>query len=103
MMAVFVTSDVFSFLIQVSGSGVASSQDWAGTTGINILLAGLGLQLATNICFLYITGVFYIRTVRNGMVSIDAPENWRKVLYVIISSLVLILVSPLRLTIKEQV
>lgn len=52
---VFVTSDVFSFLTQASGSGLASSNDWTGSTkdaGIGVLIFGLGLQLVTFVLFL---------------------------------------------------
>lgn len=47
---IFITSDVTSFLTQCSGSALASSGNWEGNTkdiGVNILLVGLALQLAT--------------------------------------------------------
>jgi hypothetical protein len=47
---VFIFSDVTSFLTQCSGSAIASSGNWEGDTkeiGVNVLLAGLALQLAT--------------------------------------------------------
>ena len=47
---IFICSDVFSFLTQAAGSGIASSGNWEGNTkdiGVNILLVGLALQLGT--------------------------------------------------------
>ncbi|RMZ84027.1 hypothetical protein DV737_g1303, partial [Chaetothyriales sp. CBS 132003] len=47
---IFITSDVFSFLMQGSGSGIAASRDWEGSNkdaGVNVLIAGLAMQLAT--------------------------------------------------------
>ncbi|KIY03515.1 uncharacterized protein Z520_00206 [Fonsecaea multimorphosa CBS 102226] len=61
---VFITSDVFSFLTQCSGSGIASSGNWEGdlkTVGTNVLLVGLSLQLATFTVFLVVLGKFVTR------------------------------------------
>ena len=47
---IFICSDIFSFLTQAAGSGIASSGNWEGNTkdvGVNILLCGLALQLGT--------------------------------------------------------
>lgn len=54
---IFITSDVFSFLTQCSGSGIASSGNWEGNlkdVGTNVLLVGLALQLATFSTFLLV-------------------------------------------------
>jgi hypothetical protein len=56
---IFITSDIFSFLTQCSGSGIASSGNWEGdlkTVGTNVLLVGLALQLATFSTFLLVLG-----------------------------------------------
>lgn len=61
---VFITSDVFSFLTQCSGSGIASSGNWEGDlkdVGTNVLLVGLALQLATFTAFLGMSGCFVRR------------------------------------------
>ncbi|OCT49005.1 putative RTA1 domain protein [Cladophialophora carrionii] len=58
---IFITSDVFSFLTQCSGSGIASSGNWEGnlkTVGTNVLLVGLCLQLATFTVFLAVLWMF---------------------------------------------
>jgi RTA1 like protein len=89
----FVGCDILALLIQCSGSGVASSQNWVGNAGIDILMAGLGIQLATNVVFMALLAVFYRRTIINGMISSDAPEKWRTVLWVVIISNILIFVS----------
>jgi hypothetical protein len=70
----FVCSDVFSFLTQGAGSGIASSGNWEGkevTIGMNVLLFGLGLQLTTFCIFL---GVFWL-FVRRVKYDKDAGLN----------------------------
>lgn len=65
---IFITSDIFSFLTQCSGSGIASSGNWKGdlkTVGTNVLLFGLSLQLATFSIFLLVLWMFEGR-VRGG-------------------------------------
>jgi hypothetical protein len=57
---IFICSDVFSFLTQGAGSGIASSGNWEGdqeTIGMSVLLFGLSLQLATFCIFL---GLFWL-------------------------------------------
>lgn len=64
---IFVTSDVFSFLTQASGSGIASAANWEGSlkdVGTNVILAGLALQAATFGFFIVILWQFICR-VRN--------------------------------------
>ncbi|KIW12589.1 hypothetical protein PV08_09867 [Exophiala spinifera] len=64
---VFITSDVFSFLTQCSGSGIASSGNWEGNMkdiGTNVLLVGLALQLATFTVFLVVMARFVRRVNR---------------------------------------
>lgn len=61
---IFITSDVFSFLTQCSGSGIASSGNWEGDlkeVGTNVLLVGLALQLATFSVFLFVLATFVRR------------------------------------------
>lgn len=89
---IFVTSDAFSFLIQASGSGVASSQNWDGKTGLNMLIAGLALQLVTNIVFMTLTAAYLRRTFYEGRVRQNAPKRWESVSITIVISIVLIFV-----------
>ncbi|KUL89241.1 hypothetical protein ZTR_03691 [Talaromyces verruculosus] len=61
---IFVTSDILSFLTQASGSGLASSNDWTGSTkdaGIGVLIFGLGLQLVTFLLFLVLVIWYDVR------------------------------------------
>ncbi|KIW23461.1 uncharacterized protein PV07_11655 [Cladophialophora immunda] len=65
---IFITSDIFSFLTQCSGSGIASSGNWEGdlkTVGTNVLLVGLSLQLATFSVFLVVLGKYVKRVSRD--------------------------------------
>jgi hypothetical protein len=92
---IFVAGDVISFLVQSSGIGLASSQNWEGNSGINILLAGLSTQLATNVIFMGLLIAFYKKTVLEGIVSRQAPAGWKKTMWAIIVTMILILVSLL--------
>jgi hypothetical protein len=92
---IFVGCDILSFLIQVSGSGIASSNNWQGNTkdiGVNVLIVGLATQLATMLVFLGILARFSKRTSRKDKVRQDAPVEWKNVFVSVIVSCVLILV-----------
>lgn len=61
---IFVTSDILSFLTQASGSGLASSNNWTGSTkdaGIGVLIGGLVLQLVTFVLFLVLVIWYDVR------------------------------------------
>jgi tellurite resistance protein TehA-like permease len=76
---IFITSDVTSFLTQGAGSGVASSASWEGNTkdiGLDIILTGLALQLATFTLFVVFLATLVIRARRHG----DLTAGPRKVL-----------------------
>jgi amino acid transporter len=90
---VFVGCDILSLLVQCGGTGVASSQNWEGNTGVDVLIAGLATQLATNMVFMALVAIFYRRTVVNGQVSADAPREWRRILWTVICSILLVFVS----------
>ncbi|KAF3385883.1 hypothetical protein DPV78_012447 [Talaromyces pinophilus] len=77
---IFVTSDILSFLTQASGSGLASSNDWTGSTkdaGIGVLIFGLALQLVTFLLFLVLV-VWY--DVRVGPTKSSGRDEVRSVL-----------------------
>lgn len=55
---IFVTCDVVTILIQVSGTSISAGANWKGptaTTGSDILLAGLAIQTATVAFFVSIS------------------------------------------------
>lgn len=57
----FVASDVISLLMQASGSAIGGSNDWKGQqkdVGVDVLIAGLALQLVTFSLFLLLVGWF---------------------------------------------
>ncbi|KAJ9638976.1 hypothetical protein H2199_006837 [Coniosporium tulheliwenetii] len=88
----FVICDIISFLIQVSGSGLASSGDWEGdtaTTGINVLIGGLATQVATFGFFLLILSSFHAQTLQHTRRS--APRGWRRIFIAICISSALIM------------
>jgi hypothetical protein len=66
---IFVGIDVVSILIQASGSGIASSNDWEGETkniGVNVLIAGLSIQVITVAVFLFMCWLFWYRVYFSG-------------------------------------
>jgi hypothetical protein len=92
---IFIISDVITFLIQVSGSGIASSGNWEGSTtkiGVDVLMVGLGVQLATVVFFFGVVGRFDVLT-RRGEVRPEVEDGWRKVLWAVYISSGLIVVS----------
>jgi hypothetical protein len=92
---VFVVFDIISFLVQCSGSGVASSVEWVGSTaqvGVYILIGGLCLQAVAFGFFLGILGRFHYLAKRKGVVAEDAPVGWEKVVVAVYVSSVLIMV-----------
>lgn len=83
-------------MVQVSGTGTASSQSWAGTTltiGTDILIAGLSTQVATFVFFLAIVVRFDLLTRKDGGIREGAGDGWRKVLKAVYISSGLIVVS----------
>lgn len=91
---VFVSCDILSFLVQASGSGIASSGSWEGNEakiGTNVLIGGLSTQVATFLWFLAIVFRFWQHT--KSEVRCDAPPGWSRVLQAIWLSSALILVS----------
>lgn len=92
----FVCCDILTFLVQASGSGIAG--DWTGSkakTGANVIIGGLGLQVATFSWFLCVLGRFWQVVRREGD---GGKEGWRKVFGAVCVSSVLILVSLLSLS-----
>jgi hypothetical protein len=79
---VFVICDILSFLIQASGSGIASSNNWQGDTekiGVDVLIAGLATQLVTVLIFAVILGLFSKMVFREGQAKATAPSGWKGV------------------------
>ena len=92
---IFITYDIFSFLVQVSGSGIASSLSWQGNTlytGTDVLVTGLATQIITFAFFLTIIGRFHQIT-RNRGVRSNTGKGWRNVLYIVYISSALIIIS----------
>ncbi|KAJ9151320.1 Rta1 domain-containing protein [Pleurostoma richardsiae] len=88
----FVACDVVSFLVQCSGSGVASSSSWSGSAadaGVGILIAGLVIQVVTFCAYGVILARF--RSLVARLAVPGAPEGWRWVLRAVYVSSALIL------------
>ncbi|WZH42148.1 Rtm1-like protein [Fusarium acuminatum] len=91
---IFVACDVIAFLIQGSGSGIASSDNWQGEMekiGVKVLVAGLSFQLVAFSLFLCVFRRFHVLA---GRMAVDnAPTGWRKVVLAVYISSILIMVS----------
>jgi hypothetical protein len=95
---IFVVCDFLSFLIQVSGSGLASSNNWQGDSekiGVDILIAGLATQLVTIAIFMFILGTFTKMVFLEGRATAAAPPGWKRVHMANCISIILITVRPL--------
>lgn len=71
---IFVTCDVVTILIQVSGTSISAGEDWVGPTakiGSYVLLAGLAIQTVT-------VGVFIAIAMRFGGRQLLALKSGRK-------------------------
>lgn len=80
---IFVASDILSFLTQASGSGLASSNNWAGSTkdaGIGVLIGGLVLQLVTFLLFLVIVICYDVRVAPTSSPRDEKGSGVRSVL-----------------------
>ncbi|CEI40804.1 hypothetical protein FVEN_g1506 [Fusarium venenatum] len=90
---IFVVCDVIAFLIQGSGSGVASSGNWQGEMeriGVKTLIAGLVFQLVAFSLFICVFRRFHILA---GRMAIDsAPQGWQKVVLSVYISSILIMI-----------
>ncbi|KAF5608738.1 RTM1 [Fusarium subglutinans] len=90
---IFVFCDVIAFLIQGSGSGIASSDNWQGemeNIGVKVLIVGLAFQLAAFSLFLCVFRRFHVLALR--MAVEDAPRDWQKVVLAVYISSILIMV-----------
>ena len=95
---VFVCCDVVSCLVQASGSGLAASRGWVGkmaAVGVAVLIGGLVLQVVAFAVFLGVLGRFWVLAGREGLVVRDGPEGWRRVVWAVAVSSVLIMVGAL--------
>ena len=93
---IFVACDIVAFLVQGSGSGIASSDNWQGQMekiGRNVLIGGLAFQLVAFSLFLCVFRRFHV--LANRMAVDGAPNGWQKVVLAVYVSSSLIMVSRL--------
>ncbi len=90
---IFVTFDIVAFLVQGSGSGIASSDNWTGETekiGRNTLVGGVAFQFVAFGLFLVLFGRFHF--LANKLEVVSAPAGWRKVVMAVYISSSMIMV-----------
>ncbi|RBR24086.1 uncharacterized protein FIESC28_03199 [Fusarium coffeatum] len=89
---IFVGCDIVAFLVQGSGSGIASSDNWKGEMeriGVKVLIAGLSFQLVAFTLFLCVFRRFHVLA---GRMAVDsAPKGWQKVVLAVYISSILIM------------
>ena len=91
---IFVVCDIIAFLIQGSGSGIASSDNWTGPNekiGRYVLIGGLAFQLVAFGLFLCVFRRSHVLANRKAIQN--APQGWRKVVRAVYISSGLIMVS----------
>ncbi|KAH6900771.1 RTA1 like protein-domain-containing protein [Thelonectria olida] len=90
---IFVVCDVVAFLVQGSGSSIASADDWQGNgekIGRNVLIGGLVFQLIAFSLFLCVFRKFHV--LGNRLAVEDAPKGWTLVVRSVYISSTLIMV-----------
>ncbi|KAH7161354.1 RTA1 like protein-domain-containing protein [Dactylonectria macrodidyma] len=90
---IFVVCDVIAFLIQGSGSSIASADEWTGNgekIGRRVLIGGLVFQLVAFALFLSIFRKFHVLGNRKAVE--DAPKGWQMVVRAVYVSSALIMV-----------
>ncbi|KAK5987911.1 Protein RTM1 [Cladobotryum mycophilum] len=90
---IFVACDIIAFMIQGSGSGIASSDNWTGPNekvGRNVLIGGLAFQLIAFGLFLCVFGRFHY--LANRYEVDDAPGGWRRLVIAVYVSSILIMI-----------
>ncbi|RYP72649.1 hypothetical protein DL770_007936 [Monosporascus sp. CRB-9-2] len=90
---IYVTFDIICLMVQSSGSSLASAYSWVGPTAdiaINILLAGLALQVVAFSTYLCILMRYHYLS--RSLAVPEAPEGWFNVLKAVYISSFLILI-----------
>ncbi|KAJ3350667.1 hypothetical protein HDU83_009490 [Entophlyctis luteolus] len=88
---IFVTSDIISFLVQGSGSGILVSSPALYNMGNYILIGGLVIQVVFYTAFLLISYVFCSRV--KGVAS--SNSGWKKLYLALFTSCVLVLIRSI--------
>lgn len=92
---IFVTGDVLSFLAQSAGGGILAKADSVDSQkmGENVILGGLGIQIAFFGFFIVTTVIFHVRIAKNPTPrSYSVTGNWKRQLIALYASSVLIMV-----------
>ncbi|KAF5597978.1 RTM1 [Fusarium pseudoanthophilum] len=91
---IFLLGDVISIALQGVGGGKLVNADSPDdrTTGENIIIAGLTVQILFFGLFIAVTGLFHFRFARH---STSRPSSWQRLLVVIYVASVLILIRSL--------
>ncbi|KAI5467780.1 RTA1 like protein-domain-containing protein [Mariannaea sp. PMI_226] len=90
---IFVVCDILAFLIQGSGSAIASADDWQGNgekVGRNVLIGGLAFQIVSFTLFFCVFRKFHV--LGNRMAVADAPAGWKMVVRSVYLSSTLIMI-----------
>jgi hypothetical protein len=93
--AIFIASDIISFLVQASGSGLASNNDNSVVkVGLDILLVGMALNLASFTLFISLV-VYFDRATRRAYKTANMERPFLPVLRAIYISWVFVMVRHL--------
>ncbi|VUC26719.1 unnamed protein product [Clonostachys rosea] len=91
---IFVTGDVISFVVQASGAGIMASSG-SMSTGENIILGGLFVQIIVFGIFVITSALFHSRynsTQAAHITYADSDQQWRKIMHMLyaVSGLIMV-------------
>ena len=78
MTKVYVLIDIVNSVYQIMGSAMTASGEHDAKTGINIIMGGLGIQLAAFASFVLMAAVFYRRLSREPTATALRPHVQRR-------------------------
>jgi hypothetical protein len=91
----FIISDILSIGVQSSGAGLITSGNLNDmSTGINILIGGLGINLVS-FCFFAVVTVHLHWTIYRRKVDFTGRERWIKMFYALYLSMILLIIRSI--------
>jgi hypothetical protein len=97
--ALFVALDIFAFIVQAAGGVTASTGGSVARIGMNIYMAGIGLQELFILCFSALVIRLHRRMLQREREDAEKTSRggsmpWRWLFYTIYAALILISVGP---------
>ena len=92
---IFVTGDIFAFIVQASGAGLMAT-DGNTSLGEKIIIGGLGIQIVMFSLFIVTAGIFHLRYHRLSVGAVTGDSAvWKPSLYMLYAVSWLILIRSI--------